>query len=261
MRAWLNGTGWKIWLFCLPQALWGQIERVYDETGRLVTVNPISSEGLWEGTGYTFHENGAVALETPFESGKIEGEERAYYEDGSLFSLCPYREGRREGTFTAFFPDGRVQMTQEWLQGRREGPGIVYFFDGSLRIYAWWRGDSLLFAQRFDESGLLIDEIWKGQPVPIDTQQLGTPAFALEEEGQPLRAGQPAYARIFFPKLPSALLSVSSLDGKIVQDRRQAFRFELYPDPAAESFSVYVSVRNPIGGGLILFRRLIFPLE
>jgi hypothetical protein len=232
-----------------------QTEKVYDDAEKLVSINPIGPEGVLEGVGYTFHENGAVAMETPWVAGKIEGTEKEYYPDGTLKSVCPYQDGVRHGMYIGYHPDGSVKLRQPWVEGLRQGKTYMYYPDGSLYLLGYMEGDSLMFAQRFDENGRLISERLGQVTTPLDTAELPPPVVRLEKGGT-LRAGVPHAAQVFIPGIPTAYISITSPDALVESTGLEQWPVLLVPAQAGFC-TLYLTARTHTKAGASLVRKVV----
>ncbi|TAE50366.1 MAG: toxin-antitoxin system YwqK family antitoxin [Bacteroidetes bacterium] len=246
-------------LLSFPLLLSAQIEKVYDDLEQLVAVNPINVEGYLDGVGVNFHANGAIATETPFVNGKIEGEEREYYEDGRLKSVCPYRNNLREGVFTGYFPDGGVRIRQEWSQGQRHGNTFIYYPDGSIRAYGKWEYDEMVFAQRFSETGMLLEERLDYMRIPLDTAVMGEVKVVFPE-GKGLKKGHSTDLQVFVPLVPTAFLSFSTQDGAVGLGESEAFPLALLPGRDVTELKLYVQIRTHSDAGPSLLKSVVLPV-
>lgn len=250
-----------LYLACLPVFLCAQIEKVYDENEHLRTVNPISEEGIYEGTGYTWHPNGAIAKETPYAEGFIHGTEKGYFPDGSLQFTQLYRYGDRVGKYLEFHVNGLLKVSQQWEQGERAGETIVYNEAGDYRMYGLYAGDSLLFAQYFDDEGNLTRELFHGIDAPLDTSLWEDPRIFALEAG-PLKSGQANACRIVIPRVPSAFIRYSCPDGIISYNPAGGqYPLLITPNKGLDSCRLYLRIQTHDEGGAALMRRMTLALH
>lgn len=248
-------------LACFPCLAFSQIEKVYDDKEHLRTVNPISEAGIYEGVGYSWHPNGAIARETPYAEGYMHGLEKGYFPDGNLQFTQEYHYGDRVGRYIEFFADGNLKMYQQWEEGFRSGETIVYNERGGYRMYGLYEGDSLLFAQYFDRQGNILRERYNGITTPLDTSEFEDPIF-LRPEQAPLQAGVSNPCNIVLPKVPSHYIAYSCPDGIITYDPEGGlFPYQITPHSGLDVCRLYLRIKTHDHGGFVLMRRMLLQLN
>ncbi|MDX2286015.1 MAG: hypothetical protein NW241_17745 [Bacteroidia bacterium] len=250
-------------LLLSPALLHAQIERVFDDNEQLIIVNPLGESGQLEGTGLQFYPSGGIAVETPYHEGKISGIQKQYYENGALKSVCPYLAGLREGLQTDYYPNGALRMRQQWKSGLREGEMQAFFPDSTLNLYALMAGDTVQFAQRFNETGDLVAEQIYTLTAPVDTAYLTAPAVVRYPDSlQALRPDQPNRVRVFIPKVPSTFLAYSSPDGTVDFASGDDPAVLLTPgSPESKTFELILLVRTRANGGTIRMQKRMLPVQ
>ena len=123
--------------------------REYDEDGLLVYEGDFV-DGVRSGTGASY-EGGVLVYEGEFANGLYEGM-GSLYEDGALAYRGNFAAGLQEGDGTAYYPSGERAYTGSFAQGLYEGEGTAYRENGDVL----YRGS---FAQGlYDGSGTLYLE-------------------------------------------------------------------------------------------------------
>ncbi|MEO0897467.1 MAG: hypothetical protein AAFY71_13760 [Bacteroidota bacterium] len=247
-------------LIVFNQCLFGQVEKVYDNKGMLRAINPINEEGIFEGLGFSFYDNGSKKEEIPYQEGEIHGVVKEFYKSGKLKSIMPYLYGMKEGTFKQYFPDSSLKMKQEWLGGKRNGPMEVFFQSGKLRIFSLMRNDSILFAQYFDQEGKLLSERIGYINQKIDSADLAEPQIFLEV-GNKLQSGLGNRAQIIIPKVPSTYLTFESSDGTIDQSGDEKFPLIIYPRKGKNKMTLYVMIKLQDFSQPTLKKKLVIPVK
>ena len=123
--------------------------REYDEDGLLIYEGNFV-DGVRSGTG-SCYEGGVLVYEGEFANGLYEGM-GSLYEDGALAYRGNFAAGLQEGDGTAYYPSGERAYTGSFAQGLYEGEGTAYRENGDVL----YRGS---FAQGlYDGSGTLYLE-------------------------------------------------------------------------------------------------------
>ena len=237
-----------------------QVEEVYYETGQLKSATPINNDGMFEGMAHAYYQNGEVAMETPYERGVRHGLERAFYANGNLKAECEYRNDRLHGNYTAYFRNGEIKAVQHWKYGKREGDFYAYYPNGDLRMYALLSADSLLFAQHFDEYGMLISERLGYINDPIDTSVIYAPRIYLPE-GERFLTNKPNEVHICLPRIPSKFISYASPSGEIRKGRSEPYSLILQPDKQVQEFILYLRIKTHSSAKPSLLRSIRIPIE
>ena len=99
----------------------------YDEEGLLIYEGDFV-DGLREGDG-TAYEAGILLYEGDFSAGLYEGDGKLY-EDGTLFYKGAFAAGQQEGEGTEYYPNGEVHYKGAFSAGLYEGEGTEYNEDG-----------------------------------------------------------------------------------------------------------------------------------
>ena len=237
-----------------------QVEEVYYETGQLKSATPINNDGMFDGIAHAYYQNGEVAMETPYVRGVRHGLERAYYANGNLKAECEYQNDLLHGTYTAYFRNGEVKAVQNWEFGLRGGDFYAYYPNGDLRMYALMSADSLLFAQHFDEYGMLIAERLYHIVEPIDTSVIYAPRIYLPE-GERFLNNQPNEVHICLPRIPSKFISYASPSGVIRRGHSELYSLILQPDKQVEEFILYLRIKTHSSAQPSLLRSIRIPIE
>lgn len=99
----------------------------YDEEGLLIYEGDFV-DGLREGDG-TAYEAGILLYEGDFAAGLYEGDGKLY-EEGTLFYKGAFAAGQQEGEGTEYYPNGEVHYKGAFSAGLYEGEGTEYNEDG-----------------------------------------------------------------------------------------------------------------------------------
>jgi hypothetical protein len=232
-----------------------QNAKTYYENGNLKASVPVSEDGFFEGKGYTFYQDGEMAMETNYERGKREGWETEYYPTGEVLGECYYKDDLRQGWYTGYHLNGAIKLKQHWADGKKEGPMQVYFENGKLHMFALMQGDSTVFAQRFDEEGELLNEILKPSFAYIDTALMGEPIVRLEQ-GDKLQKGKLNTAKAFIPGVPTAFISYFSPHGQVLTTEDTAWPLALIPKGNAEHFVLYLRIKTHAEAQPVLLKKI-----
>jgi len=243
-----------------PVIIFAQIEKIYDEHGMLRAINPINEEGLFEGIGYSFYDDGSKKEEIPYKEGEIHGSVKEYHRNGKLKSVKIFRSGKQEGTALQYFPDGHLKMRQDWQNNMRNGPMEVFYQNGNTRIFSQLKNDSILFAQQFDINGQLLSEKTGFINHDLDTTSVKSPVFFLET-GSSLQEGLSNRAQIFIPGFPTSFLSFSSLDGEILESGDERFPLLIKPNRGIQEFQLYVLIKTKSTGNPQTKRKISIPIR
>ena len=103
--------------------------REYDEDG-LLTYEGSFADGLYSGNG-TRYDGGVLVYEGQFSAGLYEGT-GSLYEGGSLVYYGAFSAGEANGMGTAY-ADGAVCYEGAFVNGLYEGEGTAYYADGTVR--------------------------------------------------------------------------------------------------------------------------------
>jgi antitoxin component YwqK of YwqJK toxin-antitoxin module len=107
------------------------IGKTYDEDGKLVIECPYKN-GKREGIAKWYHENGKLERRYPYKNDRKEGFVKYYYESGELEREIPYRRGVKEGMEGAYFEGGGVKQKTPYKNDAKEGYSQVYGKNGRL---------------------------------------------------------------------------------------------------------------------------------
>ena len=122
--------------------------KAYDEEGRVLYEGNFA-DGLYEGKG-SLYEEGVLVYEGDFSVGVFEGKGKLY-QDGELVYEGGFSGGLREGTGTAY-DLGEVCYKGEFAQGLYQGQGTSYYPNGAVQ----YRGGFL--QGKYDTEGTLYYE-------------------------------------------------------------------------------------------------------
>lgn len=221
-----------------------QTAKTYYENGNLKTSVPIDKAGRFDGEGYTFYQSGEMAMKTLYEEGKRQGTETEFYPNGNVLGECAYIDDMRQGWYWGYYENGKPRFKQSWENDHKSGPMWVYYQSGGLRMFAMMQADTMVFAQHFDESGRLQNEIVKEFGRPIDTTHLGQPVIELADQREELRADFFNPVRVYIPGLPTSYLSFFSPHGKIIENEDQQYPLAFIPRKGEEQFVLYLRIRT-----------------
>jgi hypothetical protein len=234
------------------------VEFYYDD-GTKKSMIPLNSKGIYEGIGYEYHPNGVIAAVIPYVDGKIEGIYREYYDDGNLKSECEYIAGEKDGIYSGYYRGGQLQISQHWVKGEKEGDMFVFYSNGMLRMYSLLENDSILFAQRFDDQGMLNREKISFIAAPIDTSRLPSPEIFCRY-GHNLLKNKPNPVQVFIPQVPSKFISYASPSGKISRSEVNGFPLMLTPDPGVDEFILYLRIKTHSSARPIMMKMVKIPV-
>ena len=110
----------------------GKVIVYYDEEKRDPMYRGTLEEGLLQGRGEEYNEEGLLTYEGPFSGGLPNGMGAAYA-DGVKCYQGDFVDGLYEGTGTAYYPDGTRAYVGAFAQGLYEGEGTAYTEDGQIR--------------------------------------------------------------------------------------------------------------------------------
>lgn len=243
----------------IPSFLSAQVYETFYPDGSLKSRTALNDKGQREGVAQHFFPGGALSGEVPYLEDQRQGTAKTYFPDGTLQSVSPYVGDQRHGIATTYDSSGIILQTQMWQNDRKEGDLKIYFQSGGLQFYGLTTRDSLLFSQRFNEQGLLIEEQYQGLFQPLDTLGLPEAQYYLAE-GDSLAPNQQNPVSIFIPEVPSQLISFSSPSGEIERNTSPAFPLKLSPHPGEELFVVFLRIKVHPDDRPVLFRRLIIPV-
>ncbi|MEO1450844.1 MAG: hypothetical protein AAFV07_15050, partial [Bacteroidota bacterium] len=132
---------------------------------------------------------------------------------------------------------------------------------GDYRMYGLYEGDSLLFAQYFDDHGNIVRELFNGVAAALDTSQWEDPRIVLPS-GNTLRAGEANPCRIVLPKVPSAFIAYSCPDGVISYDAESdPFPLVITPHESMDVCRLYLRIKTHDNGGYAVMRRMTLMLD
>lgn len=156
------------------------IEKGYCENGML------AYEGDWDHGNIVwekiYHENGRLAVETPFSDGEFNGLVKFYYPSGKLFHEIPFVDGKIHGeriiyhtdeVFSQdFYTDDHffdIDQNSSWgkqtipyADGEKSGVEVIYLASGKLFSEITWRGGKQNGIERgYDESTGKV--FWEGE--------------------------------------------------------------------------------------------------
>ena len=100
----------------------------YDEEGRLIYEGNFA-DGLYEGTG-SLYEDGVLVYQGAFSAGAANGIGTAY-EDGTVCYEGSFVNGLYDGAGTAYYADGAVRYKGSFSAGEYDGMGTAYYADGT----------------------------------------------------------------------------------------------------------------------------------
>ena len=244
-------------LFSIP--LFSQSVEEYYENGKLKSKTPLNDKGVFHGIGYKYHPNGEVATEIPYIDGYIDGILREFYNDGTLQSQCRYTLDKKNGLFSAYYPQGQLKINQTWINGEKSGDMFVFYPNGMLRMYGLLENDSVLFAQRFSDRGMLQGERVSFIPGPIDTSRLPAPEIFCRH-GKALKKDHSNPVQVFIPQVPSQFISYASPSGQIGSSGEKEFPLLLTPNPGTREFILYLRIKTHSSARPIMMRTVRIPV-
>jgi len=86
-----------------------------------------------QGTAYSYHPNGKLAIEAPYTDGKLDGVFRSYFENGNLWQTIGYKNGIEEGITTTYFENGFKKSKETYRSGILHGSVEEFYESGKLR--------------------------------------------------------------------------------------------------------------------------------
>ena len=143
-----------------PQTALDTIKETFTngKIARLYTVQ--AGTTVREGTSYSYHPNGKLAIEAPYKNGKLDGEFRSYYENGKLWQTTGYRDGIEEGISTTYFENGTKKSREIYKAGILDGLTEEWDDKGRLRRkLPYVNGQLHGVAKIFDDLGGLKEEM------------------------------------------------------------------------------------------------------
>lgn len=245
---------------CFPNVFLSQIVETYYANGVVQSRIPLNDAGVYEGIGRIYDSYGALIEEIPYLQGVVHGVKKEYYPEGVLKSRCDYVNGVKNGSFSGFYATGQLQVSQEWRNGKKHGAMVAWYPDGMMRMYGLLENDSILFAQRFDNEGMLAGEKVSFIPAPIDTSQLPAPEI-FSESGQALSRNHPSAVQVFIPQVPSEFISFATTDGEITPSGNEKFPLLLTPNSQVDEFVLYLRIKTHSSARPVMIRSVRIPVR
>lgn len=87
---------------------------------------------LYNGTYYSYYDNGLKSSELFIVEGKIQGKAYFYTEAGSLLEVGKYEQGVKNGEWTKFNQDGKVVSIANFKNDLKDGVWKVFTNEGQL---------------------------------------------------------------------------------------------------------------------------------
>ena len=136
----------------------GRVVVYHDEEKTIPKLEGKLTEGLAQGEGSEYDEDGLLAYEGSFVDGKRQGTGRLY-EAGVLCYEGQFAAGLPDGQGTAFYPSGSQEYSGAFSQGVYEGEGTLYYEDGQVRYKGQFSNGSFEGQGRlYQEDGTLLYE-------------------------------------------------------------------------------------------------------
>ena len=95
-----------------------------------------SRNGIPNGKGIKYNQNGKIVYEGDFVNGKYEGKGKIYFEDGKYY-IGQFKNDLPNGKGTKYFENGDIKYQGEVLNGKAEGKGKCVFDDREYCIGQW----------------------------------------------------------------------------------------------------------------------------
>lgn len=232
----------------------------YHESGAIKSRFPVNEEGRYHGVGYIYDQDGNKLEELPFQNGQVHGVKKEFFSSGHVRSTCDYVKGKKHGLMINYYNSGHTQTTQEYVADRKNGAMFAYYPNGMMRMYGLMEGDSLLFAQRFNQEGMLLGERVGFIQMPIDTSRLPAPEVFFEK-GRSLRRNQSNKVQVFIPQVPSNFISFASSDGVIERSDDEKYPLIIRPESDKEEFILYLRIKTHSSARPIMMRIVRIPVR
>ena len=104
-----------------------------DSSGKSLIAKQGYADGLREGEGKKYFEDGSVMEQRSYHLGKKQGIHKVYWANGNLKMRMPFNEeGTFEGKVEKWYESGAPYMMQNYLNGQEEGMQRLWEEDGKL---------------------------------------------------------------------------------------------------------------------------------
>lgn len=129
----------------------GSISRIY-------TVQ--QGTNVREGTSYSYHPNGQLAVEAPYINGKLDGVFRSYFESGKVWQTIGYKAGIEEGVSTTYYENGFKKSKEVYKSGILHGTVEEFYDNGKIRRrLPYALGSVHGVAKVYDQLGAVTEEM------------------------------------------------------------------------------------------------------
>jgi antitoxin component YwqK of YwqJK toxin-antitoxin module len=144
-----------------------------------------------KGKGVYYYKNGNIKKETNFKAGIEHGNAKYYYESGEVEYTVPFVNGKEHGVYISYYKNGQVMVKALFVDGIQKGELLEYYEDGQLKHKANYKGykiiegkaiyyhengevsmisehknDSLIYYDKYDETGKNITSYRNIRSVP-----------------------------------------------------------------------------------------------
>lgn len=106
--------------------------RLYYRSGQLLQEGTRDEQGRVQGMVTSYHENGEVHREVPYQDDQVHGLYLTYAEDGTLLREQHVKKNKRHGPNKSYFGSGELRFESHYVDGNKEGIEKSWSPDGVL---------------------------------------------------------------------------------------------------------------------------------
>lgn len=115
---------------------------------------------LREGTAYTFHPDGEIAVKAPYRNGQLDGSFQSFYENGKPWQVIGYKDGVEEGSSCTYYESGIKKLCEVYKDGTLDGLTEEWTERGTIRRkLPYEKGQVHGKAVVYDELGAVKEEM------------------------------------------------------------------------------------------------------
>ena len=117
------------------------LRKLYDHKGIIRLELLYDREGIMQGIGRRYYDNGNLAEEVDYKAKLPSGTYRSFYRDGQLLEEGEYEKGLEHGVWWDYYPNGKNHTMTTYQHGSKHGSYQAFYENGRKQAEGSWLND------------------------------------------------------------------------------------------------------------------------
>ena len=131
------------------------VVKEYDENGKLAFEWKFKS-GRLEGLSKEFSLSGTLIAERNYRNNQREGVSKKYYKSGKLLAERNFKEDKLDGMTKMYYESGKVFAELNYKAGKLDGTSKTYYENGTLGSEEIYKNQQKIRIKSYDQQGKLL---------------------------------------------------------------------------------------------------------